>query len=85
MAKKNTFWRFMKGQRVRYVAAIGAMFVAMLVLAERPLVFKVAIDHIIEGKPAEGFWALFLTENLWMAAVAVVVGKAVLAAVLAAS
>jgi ATP-binding cassette, subfamily B, bacterial len=73
MVKKDTFWRFMKGQRLRYVAAIGAMFVAMLVLAERPVVFKVAIDHIIEGKPAEGFWAWFLTDNLWMAASAVVV------------
>jgi len=83
MPKKNTFWRFMKGQRFRYVAAIVALFVAMLVLAERPVVFKVAIDHIIEGKPAEGLGPMrslvrwlgggsVLAGNLWMAALAVV-------------
>ena len=73
MAKKNTFWRFMKGQRFRYVSAIGAMFVGMMVLAERPRVFLVAIDHLIEGKPTEGFWVWLIDGRLWVAALAVVV------------
>ena len=83
MGKKNTFWRFIKGQRFRYVAAIIALFVATLVLAERPVVFKIAIDHIIEGKDAEGLGPMrslvqrlgggsMLAENLWMAALAVI-------------
>ncbi|MDP6635667.1 MAG: ABC transporter ATP-binding protein [Phycisphaerae bacterium] len=72
MAKKNTFWRFMKGQRLRYAAAIGALFVSVLVLAERPVVFKVAIDHIISGKTVEGLWVRLLGGDLLMAALAVV-------------
>ncbi len=62
----------MTGQRLRYVAAIGAMLVATLVLAERPLVFKVAIDSIIEGRRVEGFWAWLLGGRLWVAAGAAV-------------
>ena len=68
---------------MRYIAAIAALFLAMLVLAERPVVFKVAIDHIIEGRPSEGFGPMrslvrrlgggnMLAGNLWMAALAVV-------------
>ena len=72
MAKNNTFWRFLKGQRLRYVAAICAMFVGMLVLAGRPVVFKVAIDQMIEGQHVEGFWARWLDESLPLAALAVI-------------
>ncbi|MBT3200957.1 MAG: ABC transporter ATP-binding protein [Phycisphaerales bacterium] len=63
----------MKGQRFRYVSAIGAMFVGMLVLAERPVVFKVAIDHMIKGQDAEGRWVGWLGGSLLLAAVAVIV------------
>ncbi|MCP4377944.1 MAG: ABC transporter ATP-binding protein, partial [bacterium] len=79
MAKRNTSWRFLEGQRSRYVAAIGALFVATLVLAGRPLVFKVAIDHIIKGEPVEqdklveGFLMWLLSGELWVAAGVVIV------------
>jgi len=62
----------MPGQRFRYVAAIGALFAATLVVAERPVVFKVAIDNIIEGRELDGFWVWFLNGKLWAAAIAAV-------------
>ncbi len=72
MANKSTFWRFMPGQRLRYVAAIGALFAATLVLAERPMVFQTAIDNIIQGRPSDGFWGWMLGGSLLFAAIAAV-------------
>jgi len=74
----------MKGQRLRYAAAIMALLAATLVVAGRPLVFKITIDHVIRGKPLDvpapvrSFvqWlgtGSMLAQNLWIGALAVMV------------
>ncbi|HSZ58255.1 MAG TPA: ABC transporter ATP-binding protein [Tepidisphaeraceae bacterium] len=53
MAKQNktrTLWRWMAGQRGRYLAATAAMAVGIVLLYLSPQIIRGAIDGIIDGK-----------------------------------
>ncbi len=57
MASEATFpaglvWRLMRGQRLRYVAAIGALLGATAFNYLVPLIGTVTIDYAVAGKPA---------------------------------
>ncbi len=87
----HTIWSLLEGQRIRYGAALGSLIVASVLLYGVPIVPQVVFDAVLTDEVREGswpermgLWALggreFLSENLWMAAVAVI-GLTVLAAV----
>lgn len=79
MSNRSSLWNLMRGQRLRYLAAIAAMILGMLVITVRPVVLKVAVDYVLGGKEA-GIpqWALWmlnlsggheqLARNLWILA-----------------
>jgi len=84
MANRNTLWGFMKGQRLRYAFAILALLAATVVVAGRPIVFKITIDHIIGDKPLNVPGPVrslvqclgrrsVLAANLWIGALAVMI------------
>ena len=81
--KCRMLWELMRGQRLRYFAAIGVMVLATLLAYLVPLISRSAIDFIIAGKPldAPAFihnWVAdlggrsVLARNLWIAGLAVV-------------
>lgn len=79
--KCKVLWQWMRGQRLRYFAAIGAMVAATLLSYGVPVVIGVAIDYVIRGVPLNA--PRFVTDalervggrsvlgrNLWLAALA---------------
>ena len=87
----HTIWGLLEGQRLRYLAALMALLVAAMLLYAVVIVPQVVLDGVLtdeirEGSLPErmGLWLLggreFLSENLWVAAVAVV-GLTLLAAI----
>jgi len=52
--KLGLLWAFMKGQRLRYAAAAGAMLAAALVMFLVPLIAATVIDYVIQGKALRG-------------------------------
>lgn len=53
-AKVAVLWRLMEGERLRYLGAIAAMGVGILLLYLSPQVVRIAIDSLIDHKPLEG-------------------------------
>lgn len=54
MEKFRTLWWLMKGQRIRYFAAIAAMVVGIAVSLTNPMIIRATINDVISGKPAGG-------------------------------
>jgi ATP-binding cassette subfamily B protein len=88
LRKSRTLWDLMRGQRLRYFGAFGAMLVAIPVSYVVPLIAGVVIDLVTQRQALRApAWlggviaALggrsFLIRNLWLAALAVVVFTAV--------
>lgn len=48
----NSMWSLTAGQRLRYLAAIGAMAIGTLFLLSEPLVIKWALDALVAGRAA---------------------------------
>ncbi len=79
----GTLWQLMRGQRLRYGAAVAAILISALFMYLQPLIARSVIDYVIENKQLEapGFvrgaveylgGRSVLAQNLWIAAVAVV-------------
>ncbi len=81
--KPLTFRELLRGQRLRYGAAIGAILLGSCLLYLRPLVARGVIDFVVTGKPLEApEWVRdavaelggrsTLAQNLWIAGLAIV-------------
>jgi ATP-binding cassette subfamily B protein len=79
----GTLWQFMRGQRLRYAGALGAILLSTLFGYVVPLVGKGVIDHVVLHKPGDpgAVWRIVdslggpetLARHLYVAALAVVV------------
>lgn len=80
----HTIWTLLEGQRLRYTGALLSLIVASMLLYAVPVVPQVVLDGVLTDEVREGslperigLWALggraFLSENLWVAALAVIV------------
>ncbi|NQU75086.1 MAG: ABC transporter ATP-binding protein, partial [Planctomycetes bacterium] len=88
LGKIGTLWQLMRGQRLRYGAAVGAMVLSTFFMYLHPLVARGVIDYVIEGKELQAPTFLrqaveklggrtVLGQNLWIAAIAVVLVTAI--------
>ena len=79
----HTIWSLLEGQRLRYSAALVALVVASMLLYAVPIVPQVVLDGVLTDEIRHGSWPErmamwllggrdFLSENLWVAAVAVI-------------
>ncbi len=87
----HTIWTLLEGQRIRYAGALGSLILASMLLYAVPIVPQVVLDGVLTDEVREGSWPermglwllggrAFLSEHLWLAAVAVI-GLTLLAAV----
>jgi ATP-binding cassette, subfamily B, bacterial len=79
-ATLSTLWRMMRGQRLRYGLAIGALFLSVVVGFLVPLIGQAVIDHVLTDQGGQQPWTLallggedFLEANLWAAGLLAVV------------
>ena len=85
-----TIWALLKGQRLRYVGALGALIVAAMLLYAVPVVPQIVFDGVLADEQREGSWIErlglslmggreYVAERLWIPAL-FVVGLTILAA-----
>jgi ATP-binding cassette, subfamily B, bacterial len=56
------FWGLLKGHRMAVVFSLGTLTVATLLSLVSPAATKLMIDNVLDGKPLEPPWSLFIPE-----------------------
>ena len=88
MKTAKRIYQLMQGSRLTYVAAIAATCLAAILSMANPVIFKITVDNVIEGKPLEAHgvmeWLVnmlgglpYLSAHIWICGLAVILVTAI--------